>query len=176
MLFLGIDVSKDKLDGAAVSEGTGAVLGRRSVPNTPDGVARLGRWAETIAGPSESAGIHAVIEATAAYHEPAAYSLAAAGVNVSIVNPAQVRSFARGVAVLGKTDRLDAVVLARFGRLTQPKGGGPARRLYAIYRPCSPAWTRSRPTYGARPTGSSKPVCAAAPRRCCAPSPTPWPR
>jgi predicted NBD/HSP70 family sugar kinase len=59
MLFLGIDVSKDKLDGAAVSEGTGAVLGRRSVPNPPDGVARLRRWAETIAGPSESAGIHA---------------------------------------------------------------------------------------------------------------------
>ena len=50
MLFLGIDVSKDKLDGAAVSEGTGAVLGRRSVPNTPDGVARLRRWAETIKG------------------------------------------------------------------------------------------------------------------------------
>jgi transposase len=126
MLFLGIDVSKDKLDGAAVSEGTGAVLGRRSVPNTPDGVARLRRWAETIAGPSESAGIHAVIEATAAYHEPAAYSLAAAGVSVSIVNPAQVRSFARGVAVLGKTDRLDAVVLARFGRLTQPKAWRPS--------------------------------------------------
>ena len=61
MLFLGIDVSKDKLDGAAVSEDTGAVLGRRSVPNTPDGVARLRCWAETIAGPSESAGIHAVI-------------------------------------------------------------------------------------------------------------------
>jgi transposase len=126
MLFLGIDVSKDKLDGAAVSEGTGAVLGRRSVPNTPDGVVRLRRWAETIAGPSESAGIHAVIEATAAYHEPAAYSLAAAGVSVSIVNPAQVRSFARGVAVLGKTDRLDAVVLARFGRLTQPKAWRPS--------------------------------------------------
>ena len=51
MLFLGIDVSKDKLDGAAVSEGTGAVLGRRSVPNTPDGVARLRCWAETIEQP-----------------------------------------------------------------------------------------------------------------------------
>lgn len=176
MLFLGIDVSKDKLDGAAVSEGTGAVLGRRSVQNTPDGVARLRRWAETIAGPSESAGIHAVIEATAAYHEPAAYSLAAAGVNVSIVNPAQVRSFARGVAVLGKTDRLDAVVLARFGRLTQPKAWRPSAPAVRDLQALLAAWTRSRPTYGARPTGSSKPACAAAPRRCCAPSPTPWPR
>lgn len=103
MLFLGIDVSKDKLDGAAVSEGTDAVLGRRSVPNTPDGVARLRRWAETIAGPSGSAGIHAVVEATAAYHELAAHNLAAAGVRVcrsstrprSVASPGASRSWAR---------------------------------------------------------------------------------
>jgi transposase len=129
MLFLGIDVSKDKLDGAAMSEDTGAVLGRRSVPNTPAGIERLRCWAETIASSSEPAAIHAVIEATAAYHELAAHRLAAAGVSVSVVNPARVRSFAQGIAVLGKTDRLDAAVLARFGRLTRPK----------VWRPSAPA-------------------------------------
>jgi hypothetical protein len=64
MLFLGIDVSKDKLDGAVVSEGTGAVLGRRSVPNTPAGIERLRGWAETIAGCPEPAAIRAIVEAT----------------------------------------------------------------------------------------------------------------
>ena len=64
MLFLGIDVSKDKLDGAAVSEGTGAVLGQRSVPNTLAGTERLRGWAETIAGCPEPAAIHAIVEAT----------------------------------------------------------------------------------------------------------------
>ena len=70
MQFLGIDVSKDKLDGAAVSENSGAMLGRRSFPNTPDGIERLVRWAEKLAGVGP-AGIHAILEATAAYQYPA---------------------------------------------------------------------------------------------------------
>jgi transposase len=128
MQFLGIDVSKDKLDGAAVSENSGAMLGRRSFPNTPDGIERLVRWAEKLAGVGP-AGIHAILEATAAYHELAAHELVAAGMTVSVVNPARVRSFARGVAVLGKTDRLDAMMLARFGRLVRPKAWRPAEPI-----------------------------------------------
>src|SRR5688500_17230904 len=124
MLFLGIDVSKDKLDCATVSEDTGAVLDQRPFSNTAAGIESLVRWAQKISGP-EPAGIHAIIEATAAYHERAAHALVAAGLIVSVVNPARVRSFARGVAVLGKTDRLDALVLARFGRLARPKAWRP---------------------------------------------------
>ena len=45
-----------------------------------------------------------ILEATAAYHEPAAHQLAALGMRVSVVNPAQVRSFAKGLGILGKTD------------------------------------------------------------------------
>jgi len=64
---------------------------------------------------------HVVVEATAAYHEPAAHRLAAAGMRVSIVNPARVRSFARALGILGKTDRIDAQLLARYGQLVEPK-------------------------------------------------------
>ena len=44
---------------------------------------------------------------------------------VSLVNPAQIRSFAKGMAVLNKTDQIDAVLLARYGCLAQPKAWTP---------------------------------------------------
>jgi transposase len=65
--------------------------------------------------------IHAVLEPTAAYHELAAWLLTVKGMTVSLVNPAQIRSFAKGMAVLSKTNKIDAVLLARYGCLAQPK-------------------------------------------------------
>jgi transposase len=62
-----------------------------------------------------------VMEASGGYEVPVAAVLAAAGVAVAIVNPRQVRHFARATGVLAKTDRLDAAVLAHFGALVQPE-------------------------------------------------------
>lgn len=50
---------------------------------------------------------------TGVYHETAALALHDAGVTVSLVNPAQVRDFARGLGVRTKTDGVDSWVLAR---------------------------------------------------------------
>jgi len=50
-----------------------------------------------------------------------ASALAAAGIAVAIVNPRQVRDFARATGRLAKTDRLDAEVLARFGEAVRPE-------------------------------------------------------
>jgi transposase len=61
-----------------------------------------------------------VLEATGGLEQPAAPALAAAGVPVAIVNPRQVRDFAKAVGRLAKTDRIDAGVLAHF-----PKRSGP---------------------------------------------------
>ena len=47
---------------------------------------------------------------------------------VSVVNPAQVRSFAKGIGILGKTDRIDARLLARYGRLARPRAWLPPAR------------------------------------------------
>jgi transposase len=52
---------------------------------------------------------------------PVASALAAAGIAVAIVNPRQVRDFARATGRLAKTDRLDAEVLARFGEAVRPE-------------------------------------------------------
>jgi transposase len=64
--------------------------------------------------------LHVVMEATGAYHEAAAYALTQAGVRVSVVNPAQVRDFAKGVAARNKTDAADRAVLARYGAVNKP--------------------------------------------------------
>ena len=107
-VYLGIDVSKSKLD-VATPEGV------RQWSNTPEGhaelVAALAAWTpEAI-----------VIEATGGYERAVAAELAAANLPVVVVNPRQVRDFARGIGKRAKTDRIDACVLARFGELTKPE-------------------------------------------------------
>src|SRR6516165_8864279 len=61
-----------------------------------------------------------ILEATGGLEAPVASVLAAAGIAVAIVNPRQVRDFARATGRLAKTDRLDAEVLARFGEAVKP--------------------------------------------------------
>lgn len=60
------------------------------------------------------------MDATGVYHEQAALALVDAGVMVSVINPAQVKNFGRGLAIRTKTDGTDSVVLARYGVLLKP--------------------------------------------------------
>jgi transposase len=62
-----------------------------------------------------------VLEATGGIEQRVAAELAAAGLAVAIVNPRQVRDFARALGKLAKNDRIDAQVLARFGHTVQPQ-------------------------------------------------------
>ena len=62
-----------------------------------------------------------ILEASGGLEMPVASALAAAGIAVAIVNPRQVRDFARATGRLAKTDRLDAEVLARFGETVRPE-------------------------------------------------------
>jgi transposase len=61
-----------------------------------------------------------VLEATGGYERIVVAALAAAGLPVVVVNPRQVRDFARAIGILAKTDAIDAVVLARFGASINP--------------------------------------------------------
>lgn len=61
-----------------------------------------------------------VLEATGGYEARVASTLALAGLPVAIVNPRQVRDFAKAVGTLAKTDRLDAGVLAHFAEAVRP--------------------------------------------------------
>src|SRR5262249_37797135 len=67
-------------------------------------------------GPSD----YVILEATGGLEVPVAGALAIGGTAVAVVNPRQVRDFARATGRLAKTDRLDAEVLARFGEVVRP--------------------------------------------------------
>ena len=61
-----------------------------------------------------------VLEATGKVEVFAAATLSNAGLPVAVVNPRQIRDFARATSRLAKTDRIDAAVIARFGEAVKP--------------------------------------------------------
>src|SRR5215470_1432463 len=105
--FVGIDVAKAALD---VFIGSAGVAW--SVTNDEVGIQQLLRQL----APAD----FVILEATGGLETPVASALAAAGIAVAIVNPRQVRDFARATGRLAKTDR-DAEVLARFGEAVRPE-------------------------------------------------------
>ena len=117
MPIIGIDVSKNKLHCALLSEA--GKLKSKVFSNSPEGHIVLLQWAERL-GQCQAVQLHAVLEATGVYHEAIAVALHRAGARVSVVNPAQVKHFAQGLAVKSKTDASDPVVLARYGALVKP--------------------------------------------------------
>ena len=126
--FVGVDVSKATLDafadgpagGGAGGPAGGGAGAARSFDNTPAGVAALAAWARSVAAPAGGVA-QVVVEATGAYERAAAAGLTDAGLDVAVVNPRQVRDFARATGALAKTDRVDAKVLAAFGRAIGPR-------------------------------------------------------
>ena len=108
-LFVGIDVAKDTLEVHERPSGAGV-----TVTNDEQGLRELvGRWA-----PWAPALI--VLEATGGYEVVVAATLTSAGLPVAVVNPRQIRDFARATGQLAKTDALDAAVIARFADAVRP--------------------------------------------------------
>ena len=108
--YVGIDVSKDKLDVAVLGEEQG-----RQVDNRQKGIAKLVQWMLELQPEL------IVVEATGGYQRSVVEDLFHAGLCVAVVNPARVRQFARACGLLAKTDKLDAQVLAVFGQRVQPR-------------------------------------------------------
>jgi len=106
---VGIDVAKATLDLASRPDGT-----ELGVPNDEVGIAQLVMHVRQ----TEPALI--VLEATGGREAPVAAALATAGLAVAIVNPRQVRDFAKATGQLAKTDALDARVLAHFAEVVRP--------------------------------------------------------
>jgi transposase len=108
--FVGIDVAKGSLDACLLPEGR-----RLSAPNDRDGAARV------LAALPSAGECLVVVEATGGYQRAVVAELIAAGHQVAVVNPRQVRDFARGLGLLAKTDRIDAEAIARFGQHVGPR-------------------------------------------------------
>jgi transposase len=108
--FVGIDVSKKQLDGLV--RPTGEVL---AFANDEAGVQAL---VEKLVALSPSL---VVLEATGGLQVPAVTAMALRGIPVAVVNPRQVRDFAKALGRLAKTDAIDAEVLARFADAVRPE-------------------------------------------------------
>jgi transposase len=134
MFYLGIDVSKAKLDCCLLIDPDAPKRKNKSVANSRSGVAELVSWLARQGAPATE--VHAVLEGTGVYHEQAAMALHDTSVTVSIVNPAQIRNFAQGLAVRTKNDGVDSLVLARYGVMVRPGAWEPpppeARMLQAL--------------------------------------------
>jgi transposase len=109
--FVGIDVSKDTLDVAFVR---GAEETTAQVSNTSLG------WTELLDRCRQRPVERIVMEATGGYERRAAAELMTAALPVVLINPRQARDFAKATGRLAKTDRLDALALARFAEAIRP--------------------------------------------------------
>lgn len=109
-VVVGIDVAKDRLDVAVRPSGNVFTVERNGA-----GLATLCEKLVAL-GPAIVA-----IEATGGFEEIAAAGLAGAGLPLVVVNPAQVRSFAKAIGQRAKTDPIDAAVIAHFAEATKPE-------------------------------------------------------
>jgi transposase len=108
-IFVGLDISKDAVDVHVQPTGECFVAGTDEAALATV-VQRVQAMAPTLV----------VLEATGGYEIPVAAALATAGLPVAVVNPRQIRDFARATGHLAKTDALDARVIARFAEAVQP--------------------------------------------------------
>ena len=108
-LYVGIDVSKDRLDVHAYPSGQAFAVARNG-----EGLAELVTRMRALS-PALIA-----VEATGGFETVVAGALAGASLPIVVVNPAQVRAFANALGKRAKTDPIDAAVIARFAEATKP--------------------------------------------------------
>jgi transposase len=108
-ITVGIDVSKDRLDVAVRPSGEAFAV-ERNAAGLEQLTIRLRELAPQVI----------VLEATGGFETIAAASLAAARLPVVVVNPAQIRAFAKAIGQRAKTDPIDAAIIAHFAEATKP--------------------------------------------------------
>jgi transposase len=108
--YVGVDVSKESLDTAVHS--TGQI---RSFTNDETGIAEAMAWLKEI-NPAIT-----VMEATGGLEVSLYIALQEANLPLAVMNPRQIRDFAKSMGILAKTDRVDAKVLARYAATIQPE-------------------------------------------------------
>lgn len=113
--ILGLDVSKAKLDACLLLPQPRTL----TVPNTSAGHAQLLTWA------ADAGTLHLCLEATSTYGFPVARYAHAVGHTVSILQPLAVARYAQATLARNKTDRLDAALIADFGRTQEPRAWTP---------------------------------------------------
>ena len=109
-VFVGIDVSKDRLDVCVLPTGETFVVARNG-EGLEELVSRLSGLKPRLVA----------VEATGGFETTTAAAVAGAGLPLVIVNPAQVRSYAQALGRRAKTDPIDAEVIAHFAEAIRPE-------------------------------------------------------
>ncbi len=109
-VFVGIDVAKAHLDVHVRPSGEAF-----TVPRDGESVANLADRLKALSP------VVVVLEATGGFETIVAATLSGAGLPMAVINPRQIRDFARSVGQLAKTDALDAAVIARFAEAVKPE-------------------------------------------------------
>jgi transposase len=109
-VFVGIDVAKSRLDVHVLPSGDAFAVARDG-----EGIAAL------VERLSSLAPILVALEATGGFETVVAASLGAAGLPLAVINPRQIRDFAKASGRLAKTDALDAQVIALFAERMRPE-------------------------------------------------------
>jgi transposase len=109
-IFVGIDIAKDTLDIH--------VLPSNEKWQCKNNAKDIGQLVKRLRSKAPEA---IILEATGGYEALAAALLMEAELPVSVVNPRQVRDFAKAMGLLAKTDSIDALVLARYGETFRPR-------------------------------------------------------
>ncbi len=131
---VGVDVSKNDLEVSVLPGGDSF-----GVPNDEGGLDELADRLESVR-PTV-----VVLEATGGFERPVAAALAARGIAVAVVNPRQVRDFAKATGKLAKTDALDARSSPGSPRLSVPNPRAPRMPKRGNFRPSSPEDGSSSP-------------------------------
>lgn len=109
-IVVGIDISKDKLDIGVLPTSE-----KWTIPNEVDGLSELACRLSDLSPKL------VVMEATGGLERPVRAVLEQAGLPCAVVNPRQIRDFAKSMGILAKTDSLDALALATFGEKMEPE-------------------------------------------------------
>jgi transposase len=109
-LFVGIDVAKETLEVCVRPENI-----RKGFANDDQGRVDMARFF------AEMTPTLIILEASGGYEVPVVEVLALRGLNVAVVNPRQVRDFAKATGKLAKTDTIDAEIIARFAEVIRPE-------------------------------------------------------
>lgn len=128
---LGLDIAKAKFDAALLQDGK---TQHRQFANNQTGFSKLFAWLNGRA----TLPLHACMEATGCYGQALALALHQQSLRVSVVNPAQIKAFAKSELLRTKTDKVDAALIARFCAAQQPRLWAPLplerRQLQALVR------------------------------------------
>lgn len=108
--YVGIDVSQQTLDMVAYTTGE-----MHSFTNDQAGISKAGKWLKKVKPAI------VVMEATGGLEIPVYVALQKTNIPLAVVNPRQIRDYARSMGILAKTDKVDAKILAAYGAQVRPE-------------------------------------------------------